>query len=127
MKMRDLESRTGVNRETIRIYLRHGLVPEPSRPKPNVADYDETHVRAVQAIRDLQRSSTLTLRQIRESLQGEPGERRVEASAFQQLEALVATRVGIDVQPILIKSLARAFPDAPSDARRLEAIGAIES
>ena len=126
MKMRDLESRTGVNRETIRIYLRHGLVPEPSRPKPNVADYDETHVRAVQAIRDLQRSSALTLRQIRESLQGEPGERRVEASAFQQLEALVATRVGIDVQPILIKSLARAFPDAPSDARRLEAIGAIE-
>jgi DNA-binding transcriptional MerR regulator len=126
MKMRDLENRTGVNRETIRIYLRHGLVPEPSRPKPNVADYDETHVRAVLAVRELQRTSTLTLRQIRETLRGQHGERRVEASAFQQLEALEATRVGIDVQPILIKSLARAFPDAPSDARRLEAIGAIE-
>jgi DNA-binding transcriptional MerR regulator len=126
MKMRDLESRTGVNRETIRIFLRHGLVPEPSRPKHNVADYDESHVRAVLAVRDLQRNSTLTLRQIRESLQGELGERRVEASAFQHLEALVATRVGIDVQPILISSLSRAFPDAPADARHLAAIGAIE-
>jgi DNA-binding transcriptional MerR regulator len=126
MKMRELESRTGVNRETIRIFLRHGLVPEPARPKPNVADYGEGHVRAVLAVRDLQRNSTLTLRQIRETLQGELGERRVEASAFQHLEALVATRVGIDVQPILIESLVRAWPDAAADARHMAAIGAIE-
>lgn len=126
MKMRELESRTGVNRETIRIFLRHGLIPEPSRPKSNVADYDETHVRAVLAVRELQRNSTLTLRQIRETLQGEHGERRVEASAFQHLEALVATRVGIDEQPILIAALARAFPDAPADAQHLASIKAIE-
>ncbi|MDB5698956.1 MAG: hypothetical protein JWN69_1760, partial [Alphaproteobacteria bacterium] len=66
MKMRDLERRTGVNRETIRVFLRHGLIPEPARPKPNVADYGETHVQAIQAVRDLQRNSSMTLRQIRE-------------------------------------------------------------
>src|SRR6266446_3347200 len=54
MKMRELEARTGLNRETIRVYLRHGLVPVPQRPLPNVADYDESHVRAILAVRDLQ-------------------------------------------------------------------------
>ena len=78
MKMRDLETRTGVNRETIRVYLRHGLVPEPIRPKPNVADYDDSHVRAVLAVRQLQRDNGLTLRQIKEVLSGESGERRVD-------------------------------------------------
>jgi DNA-binding transcriptional MerR regulator len=126
MKMRDLEHRTGVNRETIRVFLRHGLIPEPDRPKPNVAHYRESHVRAILAVRDLQRNSSLTLKQIKEALQGEHGENRVEASAFQHLEALVATRVGIDVQPILIESLAKAFPDAPADAEKLASIGIID-
>lgn len=126
MKMRDMEERTGVNRETIRVYLRHGLIPEPRRPMRNVADYDETHVRAVLAVRDLQRNSTLTLKQIKEALEGEHTDNRVEASAFQHLEALVATRVGIDVQPVLLATLGKAFPEAPSDARRLEAIGIVE-
>ena len=34
MKMRELEQRTGVNRETIRVYLRQGLLPEPRRVRP---------------------------------------------------------------------------------------------
>lgn len=124
--MRELEARTGVNRETIRILLRRGLIPEPSRPKPNVADYDESHVRAIGAVRDLQRNSALTLRQIQGTLQGEPSETRIEASAFQHLEALVATRVGIDVQPVQLASLETAFPDAGDVAHRLAAIGVIE-
>lgn len=126
MKMRDLEARTGVNRETIRVFLRHGLIPEPSRPKPNVADYDDTHIRAIQAVRDLQRNNSMTLKQIQETLEGEQSDQRIEASAFQHLEALVATRVGIDVQPVLIESLRTAFPAAPDDAHRLASIGVID-
>lgn len=61
MKMRELEARTGVNRETIRVYLRVGLLPEPARPKPNVADYDDTHVAGIQAIQRLQRDYRLPL------------------------------------------------------------------
>jgi DNA-binding transcriptional MerR regulator len=126
MKMRDLEARTGINRETIRVYLRHGLVPDPRRPLPNVADYDESHVRAILAVRELQRESGLTLRQIKDSLRGKMSDRRIEAGAFQNLEALVATRVGMDPRPIAISTLVKAFPHAEADARVLESIGILE-
>lgn len=125
MKMRDLEARTGVNRETIRVYLRHGLVPEPVRSKRNVADYDESHVRAILAVRQLQRDSGLTLRQIRDVLNGESGERRIEAGAFQSLEELVSTSMGQSGQPVLLSALAKASPEAEADARALEQIGVV--
>ena len=123
--MRDLEARTGLNRETVRVYLRHGLMPEPSRSGPNVADYDESHVTAALAVRDLQRDSGLTLRQIKNVLNGQQGERRVEASAFQHLEALVATRVGVDDRLVPIASLLAAFPHAERDAKALEGLGMV--
>src|SRR3546814_14871113 len=75
VKMRDLEKRTGVHRETVRVYFRHGLLPEPQRPAPNVADYGEEHVQAILAVRKLQRDDGLTLPQIKEALRSE--ERRV--------------------------------------------------
>jgi DNA-binding transcriptional MerR regulator len=126
MKMRDLETRTDVNRETIRVYLRNGLVPEPLRPKHNVADYDESHVTAILAVRDLQRDSGLTLKQIKDVLNGEQGARRIEAGAFQNLEALVATRVGLDDRQVLIATLMKVWPHAEADARAFEAMGLIE-
>jgi DNA-binding transcriptional MerR regulator len=126
MKMRELEAKTGVNRETIRVFLRHGLIPEPSRPKHNVADYDERHVSAINAVRELQRNSPLTMKQIKEAMQGAQGGPRVDAVSFQHLEALVSTRVGIDVAPIRISALAKAYPDAASDAEKLAGIGIIE-
>jgi DNA-binding transcriptional MerR regulator len=126
MKMRELETRTGVHRETIRVYLRHKLIPQPSRPKPNVADYDESHVKAIMAVRDLQKGSALTIPQIREALHGEGGAPRMESTAFQHLEALVATRVGIDVQPILLSTLAQAGPHVMKDAEILHSIGVVD-
>ena len=125
MKMRQLEQQTGVNRETIRVFLRHELIPEPQRPKPNVAIYGEDHVRAIFAVRELQRNSMLTIKQIKEALQGKPSTTRVEASAFQHLEALVAARVGADAQPVLLDTLARSFPHALDDAQRLHSVGII--
>ena len=59
--MRDLEQRSGVGRETIRYYIRVGLLHEPARPKPNVADYDEEHVRRLAAIKRLQAQHYLPL------------------------------------------------------------------
>ena len=41
MKMRELEARTGVDREVIRVYFRKGLLPEPHRPARTAADYGE--------------------------------------------------------------------------------------
>jgi DNA-binding transcriptional MerR regulator len=123
MKMRDLEAQTGVNRESIRVYFRHGLLPEPHRPKPNVADYDETHVRAIQAVRGLQRDHGLTIRQIQKVLTGRAMERRVEAAAFRNLEDLVAARMKQTGGPILISGLIAEWPHAASDAEELEKIG----
>ncbi len=126
MKMRELEARTEVNRETIRVYLRNGLVPEPLRPKPNVADYDDTHVRAIMAVRDLQRNSGLTLNQIKGVLDGDHGDRRIEASAFQNIEALVATRVGFDNRRVPLAQLRKVSPHAEADALVFERLGLIE-
>jgi DNA-binding transcriptional MerR regulator len=125
MKMRDLVALTGVNRETIRVYFRHGLLPEPQRPRPNVANYDETHVSAIQAVRRLQRDHALTLPQIRAVLTGRAVERQVEAAAFQNLEALVAAQLQPAGGPILISSLAGEWPHAADDAAQFERLGIV--
>jgi DNA-binding transcriptional MerR regulator len=127
MKMRDLEAHTGVNRETIRVYFRNGLLPQPDRPMRNVADYSERHVRAIRAVRELQVDSGLSLRQIKDVLRGRhDGHRRIQASAFQNLEALVTTRVGLNNRPIPIRSLVKAFPHAEKDAQVLQSIGIVD-
>ena len=33
MKMKELETRTGVGREAIRFYIREGLLPDPEKPQ----------------------------------------------------------------------------------------------
>lgn len=125
MKMRELEQRTGVNRETIRVYLREGLVPQPSRPARNVADYGEEHVRAVLAVRKLQRDSAMTLPQIQHVLSGGAATRPVGATAFGHLEELLSTRVGVKRSLVPIATLLKQNPHAADDARVLHKIGVI--
>lgn len=126
MKMRDLENRTGVNRETIRVYFREGLLPEPERPARNVADYNEDHVRAIQAIRKLQHDSGMTLPQIKSVLNGNAPKRAMGATAFNHLEELVSTRVGVEQGLVPIASLLDQNPKAADDAEVLDRIGIIE-
>ena len=126
MKMRALEERTGVHRETIRVYLREGLIPEPARPRKTVAEYGEEHVQAILAVRRLQRENRLTLPQIKAVIGGEGTEGRIEASAFDQLEQLVAHRVGVDGPPGTIAALLDRYPHAADDARALSKIGILE-
>lgn len=127
MKMRDLEAKTGVNRETIRVYFRECLLPEPSRPARNVADYGEEHVRAVQAIRNLQRDSRMTLPQIKSVLNGENTlGRPLGVAAFTHLEELVASRVGVQQGLVSLASLAEQHPKGLVDAEALHRIGIIE-
>jgi DNA-binding transcriptional MerR regulator len=125
MKMRDLEARTGVNRETIRVYLREGLVPEPSRPARNVADYGEEHVRAILAVRKLQRDSAMTLPQIMHVLRGGAASRPVGATAFAHLEELLSARVGVKRSLVPIATLAKQNEHAAKDAQALDTIGVI--
>lgn len=125
MKMRELEAKTGVNRETIRVYLREGLVPEPSRPARNVADYGEDHVRAILAVRRLQRDSAMTLPQIKHILGGGATDRRVGATAFGHLEELLSARVGLKGSLVSLSTLVKQNPFAADDAKALARIGVI--
>ncbi len=126
MKMRDLETRTGVNRETIRVYFRKGLLPEPERPARNVADYGEDHVRAILAVRKLHRQSGMTLEQIKSLLDGTGSSSPLGASAFPHLEELVALRVGVENRQISLETMLEENPYARIDAEALARIGVID-
>lgn len=125
MKMAELETRTGVHRETIRVYLRHGLLPAPDRPRKNVAVYTDQHVEAIMAVQRLQRENRLTLPEIGKMLKGVAPGHGVEASAFSQLEQLLATRVGYDEHLVTVKSLRKQSEFAVEDAVAMDRLGII--
>jgi len=126
MKMRDLEQATGVNRETIRVYLRHGLLPEPKRSKPNVADYEQAHVDGIRLIRRLHKEEGLTIPQIRRALSGELTDATIGIGAFPHLEQLVAARLDRFDALVPIESILARNPDADEDAVGLQKIGAVK-
>jgi len=68
LKMKELENRTGVSRETIRFYIREGILPEPVKPKRNVAHYSEEHVLRIKMIKKLQDEKFLPLGVIKDLL-----------------------------------------------------------
>lgn len=70
IKMKELEVATGVGRESIRFYIREGLLPEPERPSRNVAYYDESFVARILLIKELQTKRFLPLSVIRQVLDG---------------------------------------------------------
>lgn len=67
-KMKELERRSGVGREAIRFYIREGILPEPERPKRNVAYYTDDHVRRLRAIQHLKDERDLSLTRIKSVL-----------------------------------------------------------
>jgi DNA-binding transcriptional MerR regulator len=71
LKMRDLERATGVGRESIRFYIREGLLPEPERPGRNVAWYDESFIERIRLIKELQQKRYLPLQVIKAIVNGD--------------------------------------------------------
>ena len=92
MKMRELEQRSGVGRETIRYYIGMGLLPEPARPKPNVADYSDEHVRRLGVIKRLQAERYLPLGFIKQVLDRPTSG---EIAALPGLEGMLAASLGV--------------------------------
>ena len=68
LKMKDLEALTGVSREAIHFYLREGLLPQPEKPRRNVAFYSDEHVVRINAIKTLQQERSLPLQTIKQIL-----------------------------------------------------------
>ncbi|WP_199553405.1 MerR family transcriptional regulator [Sandaracinobacteroides hominis] len=69
--MRDLEKAAGVSRETIRFYIREGLLPEPERTHRNSATYTEEHLARLLTIRRLKDERFLPLSVIRALFSGQ--------------------------------------------------------
>ncbi len=94
MRMRELEKASGVGRETIRYYIREGLLPEPARASRNSAFYSDDHVSRLRAIKRLQEERFLPLAVIRSLLEAEDGERWLAPTAFPMLDSMLAARLG---------------------------------
>lgn len=94
MRMRDLEKASGVGRETIRFYIREGLLPEPKRVSRNSAFYNDEHVLRLKAIKRLQEERFLPLAVIRGLLEAEDSARWLAPDAFPLLDKMLAARIG---------------------------------
>ncbi len=93
MRMRELEKRTGVGRETIRFYIREGLLPEPERASRNSASYTDDHVARLRAIKRLQEERFLPLAVIKNLLDASDGDSWLHADAFPHLDATLRARL----------------------------------
>lgn len=106
MRMRELERASGVGRETIRYYIREGLLPEPDRASRNSAFYSDDHVARLKAIKRLQEERFLPLAVIRTLLDAEDGARWLAPAAFPMLDAMLAARLGPEADNVAVATLA---------------------
>jgi DNA-binding transcriptional MerR regulator len=124
MRMRELEERTGVSRETVRFYLREGLLPEPERRGRTSARYDEGHVARLKAIKRLQDERHLPLAVIKALLSSGDAETSVAATAFPDLEADLSARLAQRTKAREQLTSLQARLDVPmADLQRLVATG----
>jgi DNA-binding transcriptional MerR regulator len=87
--MRELERATAVGRETIRYYIREGLLPEPERLGRNVALYDEAFVERIRLIKTLQRTRFLPLQVIKAVLDSGSAPSAAQTDALMELDGRV--------------------------------------
>ena len=61
MRISELVKRTQVSKETIHYYIREGVLPKPSKPAKNIANYNEGYVEKILLIKELQDKHFLPL------------------------------------------------------------------
>jgi DNA-binding transcriptional MerR regulator len=126
MKMKELEAATGVGRETIRFYIREGLLPEPSRPGRNVAWYDPSFVERIHLIRELQQKRFLPLSVIKAILAGDRDPDAAESEVLRGLDERLEAEVGgTGPGPERLSSLARRVGLPVRELRQMEKAGAL--
>jgi len=95
MRMRDLEKASGVSRETIRFYIREGLLPEPVRSHRNSATYTDEHLARILTIRRLKDERFLPLSVIRSLFAGEEPD-WLEPQMLPEIDHMLRTRLDAD-------------------------------
>jgi predicted DNA-binding transcriptional regulator AlpA len=127
MKMQELERATGVGRETIRFYIREGLLPQPERPNRNVAWYDEAFVERVALIKELQQKRFLPLQVIKALVGADAAPSRDEVQALLELDGKLFPAVaGAELPPERLSIVARRTGLKAVEIRELADSGLIE-
>ena len=103
-----MNAERGVTRETIRFYIRHGLLPEPEKPKRNVAIYTDHHIERIGLIWKLQDEQFLPLHVIRKVIA--QGDEDKVLPGLPVLELAIRARLGArsgspDTGPAKVKEL----------------------
>ena len=127
LKMKDLERATGVGRETIRFYIREGLLPAPDRPAKNVAWYDESFVERILVVKKLQTERYLPLAVIKSLVSSDDAPAKAEVETLLDLDrtltpatrdrsarpperlSVLAKRVGLSAKEILAMAKTEAI------------------
>ena len=92
LKMRELIIQSGENKSTILYYLKEGLLPDPSKPKPNVHLYDESCVEIIKFIKYLQHHFAYTIADIKHIFEQTPLD--LDGSFEMMVSALEIATVG---------------------------------
>jgi DNA-binding transcriptional MerR regulator len=119
MKMQDLERATGVGRETIRFYIREGLLPQPDRPGRNVAWYDEPFVERIALIKELQQKRFLPLQVIKTIVGNDAEPSRAEVKALMELDGKLFPVVGAELPSERLSAVARRTGLKAAEIRQL--------
>lgn len=125
MRMRELEKASGVGRETIRYYIREGLLPEPDRASRNSAFYNDDHIQRLRAIKRMQEERFLPLAVIRALLEADDGDRWLAPEAFPMLDSMLAARLGDGAARTPVALLAGQFEKGMDAINEMAAIGMI--
>jgi DNA-binding transcriptional MerR regulator len=128
LKMKALEGATGVGRETIRFYIRAGLLPEPKRPGRNVAWYDEAFVERIRLIKELQQKRFLPLQVIKAIVGGDARPPRNEVQTLLELDGKIFPLVAgkPTPPPEKLSVVAKRTKLTAAEIRRLANVEAIE-
>ena len=126
MRMRELEKRTGVGRETIRYYIREGLLPEPDRASRNSASYSDDHVARLKAIKRLQDERFLPLSVIKTLLDSDDGDRWLAPQAFPQLDSMLRARLDHDAARVPVAMVLDQLGHGRDDLAKLTALNMVE-
>jgi DNA-binding transcriptional MerR regulator len=125
--MKELEAETGVGREAIRFYINAGLLPEPERPKRNVAIYTDEHVVRIRAIKHLQEKRYLPLSVIRTLLENDEAGALTASTVMPGLEHLLPALVdgATPEPPRPLPEVARRAGLPEAEVRELAELGVI--
>lgn len=128
LKMKDLERATGVGRESIRFYIREGLLPEPERPGRNVAWYDESFIERIRLIKELQQKRYLPLQVIKAIVNGDtpPSPREVETLGALEGKLLPPGDAALAGRRERLSALAKRTGLPVREIRELAALESIE-